>query len=402
MTEWERDGTSDGLDDWRVVDDRLTAWFEATSQSAGAELIGRITDLTDGNGLPDLELRATGVRVRLSSPELAREISGLAGELGLVADPSVLQTLRFAFDAADLGEVRSFWQTVLAYESVGGSLGDPVRRDPAVSFRRLEDARPLRHRIHVDVVRPAEAVTAVKSALGLEAYGVNGLTLADSEKNEVDLVPGGNLTESPDTSDWRTLFGAMTFYPTTSPTQASALATAVATLADAAGVPLLVDLRPAGVTIDSGKDEWEYDVPRFARLAAEIQTAAHELDLTADTTNLRFVQFGIDAVDIPAVRAFWQALLGYQPDPREFLSDIDDPRRLSPVLFFQQLDAADVARRKQRNRLRFELLVPHDQVETRVATALAAGGKHLPDKGPGLRALTDPEGNEVDIHTVTG
>lgn len=412
MTERELDGTSDRADDWRVVGDNLSAWFRATSQSAGAELIARITDLTDGNGLPDLDLRAGGVRVRLRmagrlSPEaadleLSRAISGVAAELGLGADPSALQTLHFAFDASDLTEVRSFWQTVLAYEPAGGGLGDPARRDPAVSFHQLEDARPLRHRIHVDVVRPAEAVTAVKTGLGLEAYGGYGLTLADTEKNEVDLVPGGNLTESPETSDWRTLFGAMTCYPTTSPTQASALTTAAAALTDAAGLPLLVDIRPAGVTIDSGKDEWEYDVPRFTRLAAEIQAAAHELGLTADTTNLRFVQFGIDAVDIPAVRAFWQALLGYQPDPREFLSDIYDPRRLNPVLFFQQLDASDVARRKQRNRLRFELLVPHDQVETRVATALAAGGKLLADKGPGLRTLADPEGNEVSIHTLAG
>jgi hypothetical protein len=334
----------------------------------------------------------------------------LAGELGLVADPSVLRTLRFAFDAAAPAAVRSFWQTVLAYEppvpeaeSVeAGELGDPSRRDPAVSFHQLEDARPLRHRIHVDVCRSPDAVTAVKTAFGLEAYGAYGFTLADAEGNEVDLVPGGNLTESPETSDWRVLFGAMTFYPTTSPAQASALAKAVATLADAAGLPLLVDIRPAGVTIDSGKDEWEHDVPRFARLAAQIQTAAHELDLTADPTNLRFVQFGVDAVDIPAVRAFWQALLGYEQDPREFLSDLYDPRRLNPVLFFQELDASDVARRKQRNRLRFELLVPHDQVEAHVATALAAGGKLLPDKGPGLRAIADPEGNEVSIRTLAG
>ncbi|MEU4394090.1 VOC family protein [Kribbella sp. NPDC023855] len=429
MSEMELDSTSDGADDWRVVGDSLSAWFEATSQSAGAELVARIAELTDGNGFPELDLRATGVRVRLSpgptpradggrarlSPEsadleLARAISVAARELGLGADPSVLRTLRFAFDAADPTPVRSFWQTVLAYEPPvpaadavePGELVDPSRRDPTVSFHQLDDSRPLRQRIHVDIVRPAEAVAGVKASLGLEAYGAYGLTLADADGNEVDLVPGGGLTDSPETADWLTLFGAMTFYPTTSPTQASALATAVATLADAAGQPLLVDIRPAGVTIDSGKDEWEYDVPGFGQLAAQVQAAAHALDLTADPTNLRFVQFGIDAVDIPAVRAFWQALLGYEPDRREFLSDIYDPRRLNSVLFFQPLDGSDVARRKQRNRLRFELLVPHDQVETRVATALAAGGKLLPDKGSGTRILADPEGNEVGIRTLTG
>ena len=36
------------------------------------------------------------------------------------------------------------------------------------------------------------------------------------------------------------------------------------------------------------------------------------MGLTADPSRLRFVQIGIDAVDIPAVRAFWRAVLGYE------------------------------------------------------------------------------------------
>lgn len=293
MTKLRQGDLEGGLTDWRVVGDSVSAWFEAPSHNAGAALITRITELTDGNELPDLDLRATGLRVRLhpagltsagvSSASLdpaglAHAISAAALKLGLTADPSVLQTLEFAVDAAGLAEVTSFWQTVLAYQPSDDSFGDPLRRDPAVSFHQLQDPRPLRNRIHVDVVRSPEAVAAVKSTFGLEAYGAYGLTLADAEGNEVDLVPGATLTESPDTADWRTVFGAMAFYPTASPTQASALATAVATLADAADIPLLVDLRPAGVTIDSGKDQWENDEARFSRLAAEIQAAARALE----------------------------------------------------------------------------------------------------------------------------
>jgi hypothetical protein len=110
MTKLRQSELEGGLTDWRVVGDSVSAWFEAPSHSAGAALITRITDLTDGNELPDLDLRATGLRVRLdpAGPALARAISAVAREFGLSADPSVLQTLEFAVDAAGLAEVTSF------------------------------------------------------------------------------------------------------------------------------------------------------------------------------------------------------------------------------------------------------------------------------------------------------
>lgn len=253
---------------------------------------------------------------------------------------------------------------------------------------------------------------AVKATVGQEAYGAYQLTLADAEGNEVDLVPGGELSK--ETADWRTMFGAMTFYPTAPPSQASELATTVAGLADDAGLPMLVDLRPDGVTIDSGKDEWEDDEgaaeSRFVDLASRIQTAAREMGLAADPTRLRFVQLGIDALDVPAVRAFWTTVLGYQHDRRPFLADIHDPRRLNPVIIFQQLDPADEERRRQRNRIRFDISVPYDQLEARINAALAAGGRIVTDETPGEQrdqhhelkrgrrcTLTDPEGNELDL-----
>ena len=42
--------------------------------------------------------------------------------------------------------------------------------------------------------------------------------------------------------------------------------------------------------------------------------------------------------------------LGYTVDRRDEVSDIHDPRRLNPVLVFQELDASDTERRRQRNR----------------------------------------------------
>ena len=400
-SEFEQAG---GVGDWRVLAGGASAWFEAPSLSAAAALVGRIAELTDGGGLPDLDLRASGVRVRIGTDvELARRVSGAARGLGLDADPAALQEMRLAIDAGR-DSVMSFWRTALAYQPIGDDgLGDPMRRDPAILFRQMDQPRPLRNRIHVDVGRAPEAVEAVKAAIGREPYGAWQLTLADDEGNEIDLVPGGELSE--ETSDWRVHFGAMTFYPTASAVQASSLAAAVARLAVDAGLPVLADLRPHGVTIDSGKDQWEDEEgaarPAFVDLAGRIQQAAHDLGLTADVTRLRFVQLGIDAVDVPAVRAFWTTLLGYRPDPRTSVSDICDPRRLNPVVIFQRMDASDQDRRRQRNRIRLDLVVPHDQARARIDAALSAGGRMV-DTTPERCRLTDPDGNEVDIRTSPG
>jgi predicted enzyme related to lactoylglutathione lyase len=123
------------------------------------------------------------------------------------------------------------------------------------------------------------------------------------------------------------------------------------------------------------------------------------MGLSADTTRLRFVQLGIDAVDIPAVRAFWTTVLGYQHDPRTYLTDIYDPRRLNPVIIFQQMGASEEDRRQQRNRIHLDLVVPYDQAQARIDAAVAAGGQIVTDKILDRCTLADPEGNEVDIAT---
>ena len=69
----------------------------------------------------------------------------------------------------------------------------------------------------------------------------------------------------------------------------------------------------------------------YNREAANSQSTARGMGLTADPNRLCFVQIGIDAVDIPTVRGFWRAVLGYEDDPRSELgvTDIYDPRRLN-------------------------------------------------------------------------
>ena len=152
--------------------------------------------------------------------------------------------------------------------------------------------------------------------------------------------------------------------------------------------------------IDSGKDQWEDGAHGleldFTELAGTLQTAARELGAIADPGLPRFAQLFLDAADVAAVRSFWVAALGYAPDRRAGVTDIHDPRRLSPVLVFQELDASETERRRQRNRIHFELAVPSGVAQARLAVIVAAGG-HLVDESEDRWRVADPEGNEMVI-----
>lgn len=413
---------SGGVDGWRVLAFGASTWFSTPSHAAGAELAGRIVELTaaasdDSWRQPDIDVRARGVHVRLSVRDalgvrssdvtLARAISAAAAELGLAADPSAVQSMQVAFDVLDKSSVLPFWQAAFGYQQLGDDdLVDPLRREVRVWFQQQDEPRPLRNRIHLDISRPDGLTAATVEAVGGRFRdGAYGVGYTDAEGNEADLLGADELPGGEEIADWRTMFSGMTFYPVAWGAAAVELARVVAGLADEAGLPLLIDLRSEGVTIDTGKDQWED--PAFDALARRVQAAARELGLSVDVSPLRFVQLGIDAVDIPALREFWRVVLGYEHDPREFVTDIYDPRRLGPPVFFQQLDDADSeeqkARRAQRNRIHIDLFVPNDQAQARIDAALAAGGRIVYDaEAPEWWTLADPEGNEIDIAVSVG
>ena len=220
--------------DWRVLNGVATAWFDAPSLIEGAALAGRLLDLP-----AEIDLRATGVRVRLDSDEHAEAVSAAARDLGLTANPAALQQLSVVVESANPSALTRFWQPVLDYAPGNdGGLVDPLRRDPAVRIRQSTEPRPLRNRIHLDVVRPGAAVEQANPG---EPSGPFGVRHSDPDGNEVDLVPGDALDG---TADWQSVFSAMACYRVSSPAQQRDLATAAATLANDVGFPLLIDLRP--------------------------------------------------------------------------------------------------------------------------------------------------------------
>lgn len=423
---------ADHSGDWRVLGGGASVWYAVPSHAAGAALVRRIVEALDDSARSvnpdvdldlgvDLDVRSTGVRVRIPiTPEdggfrpahlaLAEAVSGAAAEAGLHADPAAVQDVQLTVDVLDQEPVRAFWARALGYDRVGEEdLLDPLRRHPPIWFQDMDVARPLRNRFHLDAVTPETEASATLAALeelgGRMADHGYYATVADPEGNEVDVLPlqaGADRWPGEETEDWRLVFVAMACYRVTDTQEAVGLTARVAELADAAGLSVAIDLRPDLVVVDTGKDRWEME-DGHETLAARVQEAARDLGLTADVTLPRFVQVGIDAVDIPAVRRFWCAALGYEPDPRDDVTDIVDPRRLNTVFFFQSLDADDEERRAQRNRIHVDVFVSHDQADSRIAAILAAGGRLVTDTdAPDCVTLADPEGNEVDIAVSVG
>jgi 4a-hydroxytetrahydrobiopterin dehydratase len=200
-----------GVEDWRVVGDGACTYFVTGSFAAGARLVQAISEL-DGleDHHPDVDLRYGGVTVRLLTMtadyaglserdvELARQISAVAGELGLRADPWAVQTVQVTIDALVGPEVMPFWQAVLGYEGRDDSpedLIDPRRRGASLWFQRMDAPRPQRNRMHIDVWVPhdqAEARVAAAVAAGgrvvNDDHAPAWWTLADAEGNEADVA----------------------------------------------------------------------------------------------------------------------------------------------------------------------------------------------------------------------
>jgi 4a-hydroxytetrahydrobiopterin dehydratase len=106
-------------------------------------------------------------------------------------------------------------------------------------------------------------------------------------------------------------------------------------------------------------------------------------------------------MDIAAIRPFWKAVLGYADEPgADGPQDaLVDPAGQGPAVWFQQMSEP----RTERNRIHFDLCVPHDEAPRRLQATLDAGGRLLSDaEAPSFWVLADPEGNEACITTWQG
>jgi 4a-hydroxytetrahydrobiopterin dehydratase len=208
-----------------------------------------------------------------------------------------------------------------------------------------------------------------------------------------DRISGPDFLASPGVEDWRALWGggwACAQFRTTSFASAVALTGAIGDLMTAASHSGDIDLRRDGVTVRLFSGEWDGLSRRDVELARRISLTAREHQAVADPASLQHVQLSIGAADIDLVRPFWSAVLGYAEVSE---GDVLDPLQRGPTISFHRMDPP----RTGRDRIHVDVYVPPDQVESRVAAGLRAGGRIVYDNAPHWWTLADPEGNEVDL-----
>ncbi|MET7419520.1 VOC family protein [Dactylosporangium sp. NPDC005555] len=206
---------------------------------------------------------------------------------------------------------------------------------------------------------------------------------------------------------WRYILTTlMTTVPVGSVGQAAEVAARCTAVAgDDADRHLSLDLRAGQVLLSLQSIAEGRVSERDIELARALTGSLREIGLAtvpAAGRPVQLIELAVDAVNIPAVRPFWKAVLGYGDDPAEAgdpSGAITDPHRLGPAVWFQQMDTARV----ERNRIHLDISVPHDAAAQRIADALAAGGVLLSAAAaPAYWILADVEGNEVCVTTWQG
>lgn len=205
MTEqgWHDFLSADGLEDWVVLHGGATAAFRVHSLPDATALA---TALATAPGLANsgvlLTLSDDRVTIRLTRDlwsleshhvELARTVSAIARSHGAVPDRSAVQEVQLAIaakrDEIDVG----FWRAVLGYvPKADDNAVDPLGHGSTVWMQELDEQKPLRHAMHVDVSVAREHVearlTAAIAAGGRvvdDTHAPSHWTLSDRAGNRV-------------------------------------------------------------------------------------------------------------------------------------------------------------------------------------------------------------------------
>jgi 4a-hydroxytetrahydrobiopterin dehydratase len=204
---------------------------------------------------------------------------------------------------------------------------------------------------------------------------------------------------------WRYILGAFqTAVPVGSLAEALAVsAAALSATEGAADEQLRVDARADRVELALLPRTTAHVDEQSIELAGRITAALagqgwHTVARSQDVPGPRGVQaleIAIDTMDRTRIRPFWKAVLGYVDEPGSD-NAIVDPLRQGPAFWFQQMDEP----RTQRNRIHFDVTVPHDEAEARIAAAVDAGGVLVSDaEARSFWILADAEGNEICVCT---
>jgi 4a-hydroxytetrahydrobiopterin dehydratase len=174
---WQQFLAAEGVDDWVVLHGGATAVFRVSSLGEAAELaaaVAHVPDLEHSGAL--MTIADDRLTVRLTRGiwqlerrhlDLARAISAVAVGHAAVADRASAQEIQLAIAAKPADIDVGFWRAALGYAPADEDNAiDRLGHGSTVWLQDLDDAKPLRHAMHVDVsVARDHVAERVKSAL---------------------------------------------------------------------------------------------------------------------------------------------------------------------------------------------------------------------------------------------
>jgi 4a-hydroxytetrahydrobiopterin dehydratase len=179
------------VEDWVVLHGGATAVFRVRSLGDAVELARAVTQVpgVERAGVV-LTIADHHLAVRLSRHfsqlepqhlDLARAITAVARAHRAVPEPAAAQEVQLAIAAKPDSVDSGFWRAVLGYTGTGdvGAV-DPLGHGSSVWMQELDEAKPLRHAMHVDVSVAREHVEARLAA----ALDAGGRIVDDSEAPE--------------------------------------------------------------------------------------------------------------------------------------------------------------------------------------------------------------------------
>jgi 4a-hydroxytetrahydrobiopterin dehydratase len=200
---WQSFLAAEGVDDWVVLHGGATATFRVRSLADAARLADAVAKVPglEGSGVL-LTMAGDSLTVRLSRDlwqlelrhiELARAVSAVARAHGVPADRAAVQEVQLAIAAKPNAIDVGFWRAVLGYVPMADDNAvDPLGHGSTVWMQELDEAKPLRHAMHIDVSVAREHVASrLEAALAAggrivdESQAPAHWTLADRAGNRV-------------------------------------------------------------------------------------------------------------------------------------------------------------------------------------------------------------------------
>jgi 4a-hydroxytetrahydrobiopterin dehydratase len=208
--------------------------------------------------------------------------------------------------------------------------------------------------------------------------------------------------ESEGTQDWRVLGdGAYAFFRTSSLAESVRFVDAIAALPEIAANPPDLDVRKDGVTVRrlTTDDDYYGMTTDDVEIARNISEAARALGLSSDPTVSQSLLIVPGAPNVAEVLPFWRAVLGYDLRPDSPEEDIVDRHDRTNDVWFEEMQEP---RGDGGGAIHIGVFVAREEAESRIAAALAVGGRLVRDRSPMWWTLADAAGNEADIATTEG